>query len=153
MFSNKKFTVMIDYAHNAMALESLLKAVKQYAPGRIVCLFGCGGNRDRSRRFEMGEVSGKFATYTIITSDNPRNEEPEAIIDDIEVGMKKTNGNYIKITKRPDAMRYAIEKAQQDDIIIFAGKGHETYQIFKDKTIHFDEREIVAEILKELKIN
>ena len=153
VFSNKKFTVMIDYAHNAMALESLLKAVRQYAPGRIVCLFGCGGNRDRSRRFEMGEVSGKFADYTIITSDNPRNEEPDAIIDDIEVGMKKTDGKYIKITKRPEAMRFAIENAQQNDIIIFAGKGHETYQIFKDKTIHFDEREIVAEILKELKIN
>ncbi|MEI6601940.1 MAG: UDP-N-acetylmuramoyl-L-alanyl-D-glutamate--2,6-diaminopimelate ligase [Clostridia bacterium] len=152
VFSNKKFTVMIDYAHNAMSLESLLKAVREYAPGRIVSVFGCGGNRDRARRFEMGEVSGKYADFTIITSDNPRNEEPEAIIADIEVGMQKTDGSYIKITNRPEAMRHAIATAQQDDIIIFAGKGHETYQIFKDTTIHFDEREIVAEILAELKV-
>ncbi|MEI6133006.1 MAG: UDP-N-acetylmuramoyl-L-alanyl-D-glutamate--2,6-diaminopimelate ligase [Bacillota bacterium] len=152
VFSNNKFTVMIDYAHNAMSLKSLLLAVRQYAPGRIVCLFGCGGNRDRSRRFEMGEVSGQYSDLTIVTSDNPRNEEPEAIIADIETGMKKTEGEYIKITNRPEAMKYAIENALQDDIIIFAGKGHETYQIFKDKTIHFDEREIVADILKELKV-
>jgi len=152
VFSNDKFTVMIDYAHNAMALKSLLEAVRSYAKGRVVSLFGCGGNRDRARRFEMGEVSGEFADFTIITSDNPRNEEPEAIISDIETGMKKTKGDYLKITNRPEAMKYAIEHAKQDDIIIFAGKGHETYQIFKDKTIHFDEREIVADILKELNI-
>lgn len=148
--SGNGYTAMIDYAHNAMALESLLKSVREYAKGRIVCMFGCGGNRDRQRRFEMGEVSGKYADFTIITSDNPRNEEPAAIINDIETGIKKTDGKYIKIENRKDAMEYAIKNAIKDDIIIFAGKGHETYQIFKDETIHFDEREVISNILTKL---
>jgi len=148
--SGNGYTVMIDYAHNAMSLESLLREVKKYVAGRVVCVFGCGGNKDISRRYEMGEVSGKLADFTIITSDNPRNEEPESIISGIEEGMLKTDGEYIKIVNRRDAIEYAINNAEKDDIIILAGKGHENYQMFKDKTIHFDEKEIVEEIIKNL---
>ena len=104
-----EFTLMIDYAHNAMALESLLSTLKEYNPHRLVCVFGCGGNRSKMRRYEMGEVSGKLADLTIITSDNPRFEEPQDIINDIIVGMKKTNGAYIEICDRKEAIRYAIE--------------------------------------------
>lgn len=149
--TGKDFTLIIDYAHNADSLEIILKTVKEFAPGRVVSLFGCGGNRDKGRRFGMGEVSGKFADFTIITSDNPRTEDPQAIIDDIEMGIKKTDGAYIKIIDRTEAIRYAIVNAKPGDVIVLAGKGHETYQIFKDKTIHYDEREIVRDILNELK--
>ena len=146
--TGRDFTVMIDYAHNAISLENILTTIKDYASGRVVCLFGCGGDRDKARRFEMGEVSGRLADFTIITSDNPRTEDPDAIINDIETGIKRTTGKYIKITERREAIKYAIDNAQPKDIILLAGKGHETYQEFKDKTIHFDEREVVAEILE-----
>jgi UDP-N-acetylmuramoyl-L-alanyl-D-glutamate--2,6-diaminopimelate ligase len=145
--TGKNFTIIIDYAHNAVSLESLLLTLKEYAIGRVVCLFGCGGDRDPARRFEMGEVSGKLADFTIITSDNPRTEEPSKIIENIETGIRKTNGKYICILDRTDAIRYAIKNAMADDIIVLAGKGHENYQIFDGKTIHYDEREIVASIL------
>ena len=125
------FTLMIDYAHNAMALESLLHTLRDYNPGRIVTVFGCGGNRSKTRRYEMGEVSGKLSDFTIITSDNPRFEEPQAIIDDIIVGMKKTDGKYIDICDRKEAIRYAIEHGRPGDVIVLAGKGHETYQEIK----------------------
>ena len=98
----------------------------------------------------MGEVSGRIADFTIITTDNPRSEDPESIINDIENGIKKTNGTYIKITDRRSAIKYAVENAKPGDIIVIAGKGHETYQIFKDKTIHFDDREVVRELIDEL---
>jgi len=146
--TNDKFTIMIDYAHNAMSLESLLKSIREYAKGRIVCLFGCGGDRDPSRRPEMGEVSGKLADFTIVTSDNPRTEEPEKIVEDIVKGVEPTGGEFVTIINRTDAIRYAIENSKQDDIIVLAGKGHETYQIFNDKTIHYDEREVVAEVMQ-----
>ncbi|MEE8836110.1 MAG: UDP-N-acetylmuramoyl-L-alanyl-D-glutamate--2,6-diaminopimelate ligase [Eubacteriales bacterium] len=144
-----KFTLMIDYAHNAMALESLLSTLREYHPSRIVCLFGCGGNRDRERRFMMGEVSGRMADFTIITSDNPRNEEPQAIIDDIETGIKKTDGQYIKIIDRKEAIAWAIHHAEPGDIIVLAGKGHEDYQIIKGKKYPMDERVLIREILEE----
>ncbi|NMB97028.1 MAG: UDP-N-acetylmuramoyl-L-alanyl-D-glutamate--2,6-diaminopimelate ligase, partial [Clostridiaceae bacterium] len=121
-----------------------------FSKGRVISVFGCGGNKDKGRRFGMGEVSGKLADFTIITSDNPRSEDPLAIINDIETGIKKTDGKYIKIVDRKEAIRYAIEHAQSNDVIVIAGKGHETYQIFKDKTIHFDDREVVREILNEI---
>ena len=98
-----EFTLMIDYAHNAMSLKSLLSTLREYEPGRLVCLFGCGGNRSRARRFEMGEVSGKLADLTVITSDNPRFEEPQAIIDDIKTGIGKTDGQYVEIADRKEA--------------------------------------------------
>jgi UDP-N-acetylmuramoyl-L-alanyl-D-glutamate--2,6-diaminopimelate ligase len=143
-----EFTLMIDYAHNAMALESLLKALRDYHPNRIVCLFGCGGNRSKDRRFEMGEVSGKMADFTIITSDNPRFEEPQAILDDIETGIQRTGGAYIKIIDRKEAIAYAINNAKKGDVIILAGKGHEDYQEIKGVKHPMDERVLIDEILK-----
>ena len=143
-----KFSLMIDYAHNAMALESLLTTLKDYHPHRIVCLFGCGGNRSRSRRFEMGEVSGRLADFTVITSDNPRDEEPQAILDDIRTGIEKTDGKYIEIIDRREAIRWAIEHGEPGDIIVLAGKGHEDYQEIKGKKYPMDERVIIEEILK-----
>lgn len=146
-----KFTLMIDYAHNAMALESILKTLKEYNPHRLVCLFGCGGNRSKLRRYEMGEVSGKLADLTIITSDNPRFEEPEAIISDIKEGIAKTSGKHIDIVDRKEAIRYVIENGQPGDIIVLAGKGHEDYQEIKGVKHPMDERVLIAEVLEELK--
>ncbi len=138
-----KFTVMIDYAHNAMSLESLLSTLREYNPGRIVTVFGCGGNRAVSRRFEMGEISGKMSDFTVITSDNPRNEEPELIMNDIETGIRKTSGKYIKIADRGEAVKYAIENGKPGDIIVIAGKGHEDYQEIKGVKHHMSDRELI----------
>ncbi|MCB6201869.1 UDP-N-acetylmuramoyl-L-alanyl-D-glutamate--2,6-diaminopimelate ligase [Extibacter muris] len=143
------FTFMIDYAHNAMSLESLLDTLRDYDPGRLVTVFGCGGNRSRTRRFEMGEVSGRLADFTVITSDNPRFEEPQAIIDDIITGIEKTDGAYIAICDRKEAIRYAIEHGRAGDVIILAGKGHETYQEIKGVKYDMDDRVLIAEILEE----
>lgn len=144
-----EFTLMIDYAHNAMALESLLTTLRAYHPHRLVCLFGCGGDRAKSRRFEMGEVSGRMADLTIITSDNPRSEEPQAIIDDIKVGIGKTGGAYVEICDRKEAIAYAIEHGEPGDIIVLAGKGHEDYQEIKGVKYSMDERVLIREILEE----
>ena len=141
------FTLMIDYAHNAMALESLLDTLRDYNPERIVTVFGCGGNRSKTRRYEMGEVSGKLSDFTIITSDNPRFEEPQAIIDDIKVGMAKTDGKYVEIADRKEAIAYAIHHGEPGDIIVLAGKGHEDYQEIKGKKYPMDERVLIADIL------
>ena len=143
-----RFTLLIDYAHNAMALESLLTTLKEYAPGRLVCVFGCGGNRSRQRRFEMGEVSGRLADFTIITSDNPRYEEPQAIIEDIRTGIEKTDGKYIEICDRKEAIAYAISHARERDLIVLAGKGHEDYQEIKGVKHPMDERVIIKELLE-----
>lgn len=143
------FILMIDYAHNAMALESILSTLREYHPSRIVCVFGCGGNRARSRRYEMGEVSGRHADFTILTSDNPRYEDPEAILDDIEVGMKRTKGRYIRIADRREAIAYAIHNGQPGDVIVLAGKGHEDYQEICGKKYPMDERVLIADILAE----
>ncbi len=145
------FTLMIDYAHNAMALKSLLTTLRDYHPNRLISVFGCGGNRSKLRRFEMGEVSGKYSDFTIITSDNPRFEEPEDIIKDIETGMNKTDGKYIKITDRKEAIRYAIEHGEKGDIIVLAGKGHEDYQEIKGVKYPMDERVLIQEILEDMK--
>ncbi|MDE6053658.1 MAG: UDP-N-acetylmuramoyl-L-alanyl-D-glutamate--2,6-diaminopimelate ligase, partial [Lachnospiraceae bacterium] len=144
------FTLMIDYAHNAMALESLLTTLREYQPNRLVCLFGCGANRSKLRRYEMGEVSGKLADFTIITSDNPRFEEPQDIIEDIKIGIGRTEGTYIEICDRREAIKYAITHGQKGDIIVLAGKGHEDYQEIKGVKYPMDERVIIQEILKEL---
>ena len=146
-----EFTLMIDYAHNAMSLESLLTTLKEYEPARLVCLFGCGGNRSRERRYEMGEVSGRLADLSIITSDNPRFEEPQAIIDDIKTGIHKTDGKYVEICDRKEAIKYAIEHGQRGDVIVLAGKGHEDYQEIKGVKYPMDERVLIREILEELK--
>ena len=144
-----KFTLMIDYAHNDMSLKSLILAIKQYAPKRIVTLFGCGGNRSKDRRYGMGEVSGEYSDLSIITSDNPRYEDPQAIIDDIKVGMGKTSGKYVEIIDRKEAIRYAIMNAEEGDIVILAGKGHEDYQEICGVKHHMDERDLIREILEE----
>ena len=146
-----QFTLLIDYAHNAMALESLLTTLKEYKPNRLVCLFGCGGNRARSRRFEMGEVSGKLADLTIITSDNPRFEEPLEIMADIRTGMEKTDGKYVEICDRKEAIRYAIEHGEPGDIVVLAGKGHEDYQEIKGVKYPMDERDLIRDILREMR--
>lgn len=145
------YTLMIDYAHNAMSLESLLSTLKEYNPARIVTLFGCGGNRAKGRRYEMGEVSGRLSDLTIITSDNPRDEEPQEIIDDIKIGVGKTKGEYVEIINRKEAIRYAIENAKSGDLIILAGKGHETYQEIKGVKYDMDERVLIQEVLEEIK--
>ncbi len=142
-----EFTLMIDYAHNAMSLKSLLTTLREYEPGRLVCLFGCGGNRSKIRRYEMGEVSGRLADLTIVTSDNPRYEEPQAIIDDIKQGIAKTDGQYVEIADRKEAIRYAIQNGRAGDVIVLAGKGHEDYQEICGKKYPMDEREIIADIL------
>lgn len=143
------FTLMIDYAHNAMSLESLLSTLKEYHPHRLICLFGCGGNRSRLRRYEMGEVSGKLADLTIITSDNPRFEEPQAIIDDIKEGIGRTEGAYVEICDRKEAIAYAIDHGEPGDIIVLAGKGHEDYQEIKGVKYPMDERDLIRDILAE----
>lgn len=143
-----KFSLMIDYAHNAMALKSLLTTLRDYHPKRLVCLFGCGGNRARSRRFEMGEVSGQLADLTVITSDNPRFEEPEAIIEDIKTGIAGTSGRYVEIPDRREAIAWVIDHGEEGDIIVLAGKGHEDYQEIRGKKYPMDERVIIEEILK-----
>ncbi|MCD7836225.1 MAG: UDP-N-acetylmuramoyl-L-alanyl-D-glutamate--2,6-diaminopimelate ligase [Lachnospiraceae bacterium] len=144
-----EFTLLIDYAHNAMALESLLSTLRDYEPHRLVCVFGCGGNRSRLRRYEMGEVSGRLADFTIITSDNPRFEEPQAIIDDIKTGINRTKGKYIEIIDRKEAIRYAIKHGEPGDIVILAGKGHEDYQEIKGVKYPMDERVLISSILEE----
>ena len=145
------FTLMIDYAHNAMSLESLLTTLKEYHPQRLVCLFGCGGNRSKDRRYEMGEVSGRLADLTIITSDNPRFEEPQDIIDDIKTGIGRTDGEYVEICDRKEAIKYAIANGQPGDVIVLAGKGHEDYQEIRGVKHPMDERVLIAEVLEELK--
>ena len=142
-----KFTMMIDYAHNAMALESLLTTLREYEPNRLVCLFGCGGNRAKSRRYEMGEVSSRLADLTVVTSDNPRFEEPLAIMEDIIEGVKKADGAYVAIPDRKDAIAYCIRNAKEGDVIILAGKGHEDYQEINGEKHPMDERKLIADII------
>ena len=145
--NKKNLNIMIDYAHSPESLESILNATKGYVSGNIILVFGCGGDRDARKRPIMGEIAGKLADYTIITSDNPRTEKPINIIKQIEDGMKKTKGKYICIENRREAIEYAIKIATKNDLIILAGKGHEPYQIIGDKINPFDERIIVNEII------
>lgn len=145
------FTLLIDYAHTPDGLLNILGSVKEFAKGRIVAVFGCGGDRDRTKRPKMGKVAGQMADFCIITSDNPRSEEPSEIIRDILDGMNDAMADYVVIENRRDAIEYAIKHAKKDDVIVLAGKGHEDYQILKDKTIHFDEREVIADILSNLR--
>lgn len=149
---SKRFTLMIDYAHNAMSLESLLTSLRQYNPKRLVTLFGCGGNRSKDRRYEMGEVSSRLSELTIVTSDNPRFEEPMDIINDILIGVKKADGEYVVVPDRKEAIRYAILNAKDGDVIILAGKGHEDYQEIKGVKHSMDERVLIKEIIEEEQI-
>ena len=146
--AGQPFTVIVDYAHNAASLESLLQMLREYHFENIITVFGCGGDRAKDRRFEMGEVSGRLSNLTIVTSDNPRSEEQEAIMKDIETGLLPTNGNYIKIPDRKTAIETGIKMAREGDLVLIAGKGHETTQTFKDSVIHFDDVEIAFDFLK-----
>ena len=146
----KPYTVMIDYAHTPDSLENILRSVREFTAGRLICLFGCGGDRDRTKRPEMGKISGRYADYSILTSDNPRTEDPAKILQEIEDGISEQNAEYTVIIDRTEAIRHALRIGLAGDVIVLAGKGHETYQMFKDKTIHYDEREIVEELVKEL---
>ncbi|WP_050697546.1 UDP-N-acetylmuramoyl-L-alanyl-D-glutamate--2,6-diaminopimelate ligase [Anaeromassilibacillus senegalensis] len=143
------YTLLIDYAHNAVSMENILETLREYRPNRLVCMFGAGGNRARSRRYEMGEVSGRMADLSVITADNSRFEDVMDIIADIEVGLHKTSGKYIVIPDRKEAIKYCMDTAQDGDIIVLAGKGHEDYQEIKGVKYHLDEREVIADILKE----
>lgn len=141
-------TVLVDYAHNAASLEILLETLREDCRGRLITVFGCGGNRSKTRRTEMGEVSGRLSDLTIVTSDNPRNEEPGDIINDILSGLIGTSGKHVVEPDRKKAIEYAISNAVADDFVIIAGKGHENYQIFRDRTIHFDDVEVAEEIIE-----
>jgi len=145
--TGRDFTVIIDYAHTPDALLNVLTALRGVTNGRIVTLFGCGGDRDRTKRPIMGKIAFDLSDYCIVTSDNPRSEEPMNIINDILEGVKGSKTPYKVIENRKEAIEYALKNAKSNDTILLAGKGHETYQILKDKTISFDEREIIREIL------
>lgn len=147
---HQPFTVILDYCHTPDSLESTLKTVRGFAKGRIVCVFGCGGNRDDKKRPIMGEISGRLADFSIVTSDNPRFEKPQDIIDMILKGMEQSGGKYISIENRRDAIRYALEHAEKDDVIVLAGKGHEDYQEIYGVKHPFDEKVVVAELMDEL---
>lgn len=141
------FTVIIDYAHTPDGLSNIINTVSEYAEGRVITLFGCGGDRDNTKRAIMGEIAGNLSDFTIITSDNPRTENPESIIEEIVEGMKKTDGEYTVIVNRREAIDYALCNAKAGDVIILAGKGQETYQIIGKEKFDFDERVVVWECL------
>ncbi len=153
VYTKTDYTMIIDYAHTPDGLENIVKTVKEFAPTRVVTLFGCGGDRDPVKRPIMGEIAGRLSDYCIITSDNPRTEEPMTIIRQIEEGMKQTDCSYTVIENRREAIRHAMVTAQPGDCIILAGKGHETYQIIGKEKRHFDEREVIREILTEMPEN
>ncbi|SFC95881.1 UDP-N-acetylmuramoyl-L-alanyl-D-glutamate--2,6-diaminopimelate ligase [Clostridium uliginosum] len=142
---NLPYDIIIDYAHTPDGLDNILKTARGFTEGRLIAVFGCGGDRDKVKRPQMGKIGTEIADISIITSDNPRTEKPMDIIKDVESGIEKDN--YIIIENRKEAIKKAIDIAKENDVIVIAGKGHETYQILKDKTIHFDEREVIKEIL------
>lgn len=148
--NSRGLLVFIDYAHNAVSMESIISTVREYNPKRIVTLFGAGGDRPKIRRYEMGEVSGRLSDLSVITSDNPRSEDPLEIIEDIKKGINKTSGKYIVIPERKEAIKHCIENAKKGDVIILAGKGHEEYQEIKGIKYPFNEREIALEFLNRL---
>lgn len=144
------YSVILDYCHTPDSLESTLKTVRGFAKGRVVCVFGCGGNRDNTKRPIMGEIAGRMADFSIVTSDNPRFEDPNAIISEILAGMKEFQDKYITIENRREAIRYALKHAQKDDVIVLAGKGHEDYQEIRGVKHDFDEKKVVSELLDEI---
>lgn len=147
--TGQPYMVLIDYAHNTLSMKNILTTMRRYHPHRLMVLFGCGGGRSKTRRREMGQVAGKYADFTVITSDNPRCEQPEAIMKEIQEGMEQTGGEYVMIQDRRKAIHYLLDQAQPGDILILAGKGHELYQEVGDERLPFDERKIVEEILNE----
>ena len=148
--TGRGFTVICDYAHTPDGLYNILPTVRSYTKGRLICLFGCGGDRDKTKRPLMGEAAAKLSDLVIVTSDNPRSEDPDAIIDDVMAGVSPYNTECVRITDRREAIFHAVSIARPGDTILLAGKGHEDYQVLKDGKIHFDEREIVAQALRNL---
>ncbi|HHT51281.1 MAG TPA: UDP-N-acetylmuramoyl-L-alanyl-D-glutamate--2,6-diaminopimelate ligase [Eubacteriaceae bacterium] len=147
--TNTPYSVIIDYAHTPDGLENVLKTIKTFSKNRLILVFGCGGDRDKTKRPIMGEIGARYSDFVIVTSDNPRSEDPHSIIEDILPGVEGGNCPYKIIENRREAIREALSMGKKDDIILIAGKGHETYQILKDKTIPFNEKEIIKEILEE----
>ena len=145
------YSLIIDYAHNALSMENVLSTLRLYKPNRLITMFGAGGNRPKVRRYEMGETSGRLSDLSVITEDNSRFEDVMDIIEDIKTGINKTDGKYVVVSNRKDAIRYCMQNAQDGDIIVLAGKGHEDYQETKGVKYHMDERELIAEILAETK--
>lgn len=150
VYKSASCTVIVDYAHNAVSMESLLATLRDYKPKRLVCVFGCGGNRARDRRYSMGEIGGKMADLSIITADNSRFEKVEDILADIKVGLGKTDGKYIEIPDRREAIEYSLSHVQDGDIIAIIGKGHEDYQEIEGVRHHFLDREVVQETVEKL---
>ena len=143
------YQVIIDFAHSPDGLQNIICSLKETVEGRLITLFGCGGDRDKTKRPIMGKIAGDLSDYCIVTSDNPRSEDPDKIIEDILDGVKETQCPYIAITDRREAIKFALTMAKEKDIILLAGKGHETYQILKDRVIEFNEKNIVKELLEE----
>lgn len=148
---SKDYTLIIDYAHNEVSTRSVLTTLMEYHPKRLICVYGGGGNRSKLRRYDMGEVTGEMADLCVLTCDNPRDEEIRDINNDIKVGLARSNGKYIEIDDRKEAIAYCMKNAKTGDMIVLLGKGHEDYQEIKGVKYHFDEREAVAEILDEMK--
>lgn len=157
--AGQPFTVIVDYAHTPDGLENVLMTAKQFVKGKIIVVFGCGGDRDRTKRPIMGKLAVQYGDVVIATSDNPRSEDPEKILADVEVGIKEglvdtnTGKRYEIISDRRQAITEAIRMAEPKDVVLIAGKGHETYQILKEKTIDFDDRQVAREIIGEMKTN
>ena len=148
--NDKGFNVIVDYAHTPDGLENIINSVRGFTKGKIITVFGCGGDRDRKKRPIMGEIVSKLSDFSVLTSDNPRSEEPSSIIKEIETGVKPITKNYISIVDRKEAIFKAIAMAGKGDSVIIAGKGHEDYEIFADRTIHFDDTEVAKEALDAL---
>ena len=144
------YRVILDYAHSPDSLENVLKAVRETTKGRMIALFGCGGDRDRAKRPIMGEIAGELADFCVLTSDNPRGEDPMAILDAIEAGIRPTGCEYVVIENRREAIRFALKHAGAGDVVVLAGKGHETYQEIQGQKHPFDEKVVVRELLEEM---
>jgi len=143
--NDKNLNVIVDYAHTPDGLENIIKAVRGFTEGKVITVFGCGGDRDKEKRPIMGKIADELSDFCVLTSDNPRSEDPASILDDIEKGL--ATSNFVKIVDRYEAIKYAVEMATPKDSVIIAGKGHENYQIFKEETIHFDDVEVAKKVL------
>ena len=148
---NQDFTLIVDYAHTPDGMDNVLKTIKSLAQNKIIIVFGCGGNRDKDKRPKMGSIALEYGDSIFITTDNPRNEDPKSIIEDIKKGLKDNKSNYEVVLDRKKAINKAVEIAEKNDIIVIFGKGHETYQVFADETIHFDDREVAKEAIRSKK--
>lgn len=147
--SKRGYNIIVDYAHTPDGLKNIISTVNEFKTKKVITVFGCGGDRDKTKRAIMGKIAGELSDFCIITSDNPRSENPDRIIEDIEAGILNTKCKYTKIPDRKEAIRYALNTAKDGDIVLIAGKGHEDYQIFKDKILHFDDVETVNSLLEE----